>query len=119
MFSIILLFVVAGKKSGLLVVDEVLALLRNGEWHGLSELADRSGLGRRKVELVVDFLCGFDFLECDRKDGRVRLSRQLLAFLRRVEDLEREEAGGGHEKKAAARGAVGFLRAVRLFAARF
>lgn len=105
-----------GEKRELLVVDEILELLRNGEWHGLGELADKSGVGERKVGLVADFLCGFGFLECDRKIGRVRLSRELLVFLRRVEDLEHDEARrGGREKKTVARGLVGFLRVARLY----
>lgn len=97
------------------VVDQILDLLRNGEWHGVSELVDKSGVGERKVGLIVDFLRGFGFLESDARVGRVRLSPALLLFLRRVEDLERAEArGGGREKKMMARGALSFLRVVRL-----
>ena len=99
------------EKRGLLVVDEILELLKNGEWHGLRELADRSGLGERRVGLVARLLCEFDFLVCDKRARRVRLSPGLLRFLRRVEVLERAEAGGG-EKKVGVRGVVGFLRVV-------
>lgn len=91
----------------MLVVDEILELLKNGEWHGLGEIADKSGLGKRKVELVANLLCEFDFLECDVKERRVKLSPQLLVFLRRVEDLEREEMGS---KKSS--GVLAFLRVV-------
>ena len=96
----------------MLVVDGILELLQNGEWHGVGELVERSGVGRRKVDLVVDFLCGFGFLECDVKVRRVRLSPALLVFLRRVEDLERGEGRVGRGKKVVTRGLVGFLRVV-------
>ena len=99
---------VVAEKKGLLVVDEILELLKNGDWHGLSELADKSGVGERRVGLVVDFLCGFDFLVCDKEARRVRLSPELLAFLRKVEVLEREDVRGG--KKSG--GLVAFLRVV-------
>ena len=105
LFSVLVLSIV--ENVGLLAVDEVLELLKNGEWHGLSELADRSGLGARKTGLVVRLLCEFGFLVCDEKGKRVKLSGSLLEFLRRVEGLEHEERG---VKKLSVRGVSVFLR---------
>ncbi len=100
-----------GEERALLVVDQILDLLRNGEWLGLKDLVVSSGLRERSVGLVVDFLCSFGFLECDKKVGRVRLSKDLLVFLRRVENLERgdgRQGRGGGVKRTILRGTLGF-----------
>lgn len=71
-------------------IDEILGLLRNGEWHGVKEIADKSRLQESKVELITSFLAKYDFLEFDPKEKRVKLSPQLRLFLSKIEDLDRD-----------------------------
>jgi DNA-binding IclR family transcriptional regulator len=74
----------------LIAIDEILGLLRNGEWHGVKELADKSRFQESKVELITSFLAKYDFLEFDQKEKRVKLSQQLRLFLSKIEDLDRD-----------------------------
>jgi len=74
----------------LLAMDQILEVLRNGEWHELKEVSAKSRLQESKVELVTSFLAEYDFLKFDKKNNRIKLSPQLLQFLRRIEDVEGE-----------------------------
>jgi len=72
----------------LLAIDEILDLLRNGEWHGLKEVADRTRLKEVKVEIVTSFLVEYDFLEFDKEEKKIKLSPQLQLFLKKIKDIE-------------------------------
>jgi len=72
----------------------ILELLKNGEWHGLREIAEQAQLEKLKVELITSFLAEYAFLEFDKKHKKIKLSPQLQLFLKKIEELEREEAMG-------------------------
>jgi len=74
----------------LLAADEIFGVLRNGEWHELKEVSSRTRLQEFKVELITNFLAEYNFLKLDKKNRKVKLSPQLLRFLKRIEDVERE-----------------------------
>jgi len=83
----------------MLAIDKIFEILDNGDWHKLTEVAERTGTQKSKVELISSFLANYDFLEFDKKDEKIRLSIQLQIFLRTIRRIEREEAG---EKKRTA-----------------
>jgi len=73
----------------LLAIDEILDLLKNGEWHGIKEIADKVQLREFKAELITSFLAEYDFLELDKKERKIKLSPQMLLFLKKIESIER------------------------------
>lgn len=83
----------------MLAIDKIFEILDNGNWHNLTEVAEKTGTQKSKVELISSFLANYDFLEFDKKAERVRLSNQLQIFLRTIREIEREEAD---EKKRTA-----------------
>jgi len=78
------------RKPALLAMDRILEVLRNGEWHELKEVSAKSRLQESKVEMITSFLAEYDFLKFDKKNNRIKLSPQMLQFLRRIEDVEGE-----------------------------
>ncbi|HKZ94618.1 MAG TPA: hypothetical protein VJ249_08580 [Candidatus Bathyarchaeia archaeon] len=78
----------------MLIIDEILDAIRNGEWHQVKEVAQKARSSESKVELVSGFLATYDFLEFDRKNKRVRLSMQLQRFLGKIREVESEERVG-------------------------
>jgi len=76
----------------LLAIDKILAILDNGEWHELTEVAQKTGTQKSRVELISSFLAAYNFLEYDKKTKSMRLSDQLQFFLRKIKEIEREEA---------------------------
>jgi len=83
----------------MLVIDKIFEVLDNGDWHKLTEVAEKTGTQKSKVELISSFLANYDFLEFDKKAERVRLSNQLQIFLRMIRKIEQEEVD---EKKRTA-----------------
>lgn len=76
----------------MLAIDEILEALRNGKWHGVKEVAEKTGLHEFKIELISSFLTEYDFVQRDPVRSRLKLTPRLLSFLKKIQDLEREEA---------------------------
>ena len=73
-------------------IDAILILLKDGEWHDLREIAEKSLLGEPKVESIVSFLTEFGFMRFDRESLRVQLTPLLLGFIEEIERIREAEA---------------------------
>jgi hypothetical protein len=73
------------------VIDEILWLLRDGEWHDLEEIKEFVSLPKFKVEIAVNFLGEYDFIQVNEKAGKVRLQPSILEFIKNIQRIEREE----------------------------
>jgi hypothetical protein len=58
----------------------------------MDEIAERTRLSELKIRIVTEFLAKYDFIELDRKNGKIRISRSLAKFLRVVSSVETEKA---------------------------
>jgi len=74
----------------LLAVDQILELLKNGEWHGLNEVAEKTGLQKLKVEVITNFLAEYNFLKLSKQEKKIKMTPELLLFFKKVEELEPE-----------------------------
>jgi len=72
-------------------IDEILDVLKNGKWHNLKEISEKTQLQGLKVELLTEFLAEYDFIELDKKEQKTRLAPPLFNFLRKIRDLEEKE----------------------------
>ena len=75
----------------MLAIDEIFEILDNGDWHYLTEVAEKAGTQKTKVELISNFLADYDFLEFDKTAERIKLSKQLRSFLTTIRRIEQEE----------------------------
>ena len=75
----------------MLAIDRIFEILCNGEWHRLSEVAEKAGTQESKVRLISSFLSAYDFLEFDEKTKKMRLSTQLHSFLEKIKEVEQKE----------------------------
>jgi len=73
------------------VIDEILWLLRDGEWHDLKEIRENIELSKFKVEIAVNFLGEYDFIQLNTKAGRIRLQPSILDFINKIQRIEKEE----------------------------
>lgn len=73
-------------------VDEILLLLKDGEWHNLNEITEKSILPPSKAELIVTFLAEYNFVELNEDNKQVRLQSLLVEFLEEIQRLEQEES---------------------------
>lgn len=63
-------------------LDEVLNVLKDGEWHSVRELM--TCVSPMNLERVLVFLSEFKFVEWNKKIGQVKLSYCTLDFLQRL-----------------------------------
>jgi len=76
----------------LLVMDDILKLIEDGKWHDIKEIVDNSKLHVLKVEMFMNFLSEYDFVELDKKRQKVKLTPSLYKFFRRIKIVEKKEA---------------------------
>jgi DNA-binding IclR family transcriptional regulator len=81
----------ARRKRVLPQIDEILSVLKNGKWHDLKEISEKTNMKEPKVEMLTDFLAEYSFVELDQKEHKTRLTQPLLHFLRKVQELEEKE----------------------------
>ena len=62
-------------------IDEILWLLRDGEWHDLKEITEKIALPKFKAEIAVSFLWEYDFIELKENVRIIQdLGIEILGF---------------------------------------
>jgi len=72
-------------------IDEILWLLKDGEWHDLKEITKKVALPKFKAEIAVNFLGEYDFIQLNENVKRVKLQPLTLKFIEEIQRLEKEE----------------------------
>ncbi|MDH5448400.1 MAG: hypothetical protein OEX01_05290 [Candidatus Bathyarchaeota archaeon] len=67
-----------------LQIDKVIELLRDGKWHTIKEISQKSKIHEFKVEIVTDFLADYSFLELNKKGKKAKLSEVFTEFLKKL-----------------------------------
>jgi len=70
----------------LFVADEILDILKNGEWHWIHEVSEKTQLSVFKLELLTKFLAKYQFIELDKRKQRTRLTTPLANFIRKIQN---------------------------------
>ena len=78
------------------IISEVLELLRDGQWHTLEEIQEKTGLNTFKTLLLSNFLISYNFCiyisgvatipPCPIKT--LKLKDDIIHFLKQLEKLE-------------------------------
>jgi len=71
-------------------IDEILCLLKDGEWHDLKEITKKVALPKFKAEMAVSFLLEYDFIQLNENIKRVKLQPSILKFIEEIQRLEKE-----------------------------
>jgi len=71
-------------------IDEILWLLKDGEWHDLKEVAKKVALPKSKAEMVASFLGEYDFIQLNENVKRVKLQPSMLEFIEEIQRLEKK-----------------------------
>ena len=72
-------------------IDEILCLLKDGEWHDLKEITKKVALPKFKTELAISFLGEYDFIQLNENIRRIRLQPSILKFIEEIQRLEKED----------------------------
>jgi len=74
------------------VIDEILMLLKDGNWHNLGDIAKKCSSNEFRVEMIVSLLSKYDFMEVDKKGRKARLRPLMLEFINEIQRNREEEA---------------------------
>jgi len=74
------------------IIDDVLWLLQDGDWHDWQEIAKKFGLKESKAETILDFLTEYSFIQLSEDRKKVKLQPMMLKFIKEIQQLEDEEA---------------------------
>jgi len=80
------------EEAELWAIDEVLMVLKDGDWHDLREVAKKCSSNELRVEMIVSFLLKYDFMELDKKSRKARLRPLMLEFIDEIQRIREEEA---------------------------
>jgi len=78
----------------MLAIDKIFEILNNGDWHRLTEVAEKTGTQKSKIELISSFLSAYDFLEYDKKTKKIKLSTEMQDFFEKIKEIEHKEDTG-------------------------
>jgi len=73
-------------------IDEVLMVLKDGNWHDVREIAKKCSSNEPRVEVIVSFLSKYDFMELDKRSRKARLCPLMLEFIDEIQRIREEEA---------------------------
>jgi len=71
-------------------IDEILWLLKDGEWHDLKEITKKVALPETKAEMVISFLGEFNFIQLNGNIKRAKLQNSMLKFIEEIQRLEKK-----------------------------
>jgi hypothetical protein len=67
-------------------IDKLLEALTDGKWHTLEEIVQKTGIEEYRAKLVISFLQQFQFIQIDKKNGKIKLSTLTRRFLEKLGD---------------------------------
>jgi len=62
-------------------IDDVVDLLKNGEWHNLQDLAENLKLDEEKLQRIIRFLKSLDLIKLDEKQRRAQINTELKQLI--------------------------------------
>jgi hypothetical protein len=65
-------------------IDKVVELLRDGKWHTIKEISQKSKLHEFKIEILTDFLADYSFLKLNKKENKAKLTKVFTEFLKQI-----------------------------------
>jgi len=69
----------------LLKIDEVIGIIKDGEWHNLQEVIKKSKLPEPTIKKIIKFLAEYDFINLDSYHRKVKVAPSLLEFLKKTQ----------------------------------
>lgn len=83
---------IVSEETVLSAIDEILWLLKDGKWHNLSEIIEKSSLSKSKVKMAVSFLWEYNFIQVNENGQKAKLSPLVFKFIDEIQRVENEEA---------------------------
>ena len=73
------------------VIDTILELLKDGDWHTLAEIIRQTSLQEPEAHLILEFLSTHQFIQVDPNSQQVKLCSATRKFLEDIQPIEAED----------------------------
>jgi hypothetical protein len=67
-------------------------MLRDGQWHDMDEIASRARLSPIKMQIMTEFLAKYNFVQFDRENSRIKISRRMAEFFHAISAFSVKES---------------------------
>jgi hypothetical protein len=64
-------------------IETVIELLKDGKWHTIDEISQKTRLHQFKIELLADFLADYSFITFNKKQHRAKSSKAFAELLKK------------------------------------
>lgn len=78
------------EAQDLLEIEQVIGVLKDGEWHESDEIREKCELSEVKVESILKFLAEYGFIEINGSGRKVKVGVSLQKFLEETQTVEVE-----------------------------
>jgi hypothetical protein len=63
-------------------IDEVVDIIKNGEWHTLEDIITKAKLPELKTNKILEFLADYNFIDLDSEHKKAKITHPLMKFLK-------------------------------------
>lgn len=65
-------------------IDRIIELFKDGKWHTIKEICQKSKMYELKIDILTDFLADYSFIELDHKEKKAKSSKAFAEFLKKT-----------------------------------
>jgi hypothetical protein len=69
-------------------IDKFFEVLKDGKWHSINEITNKTKMKENNLKLVTSFLEEFSFIHVDKEKKKAKLDSPTRKFLQKLEKAE-------------------------------
>jgi len=63
-------------------MEMILEILKDGKWHSIKEIEEKTKLHEFKLQMIIDFLTNFNLVEIKKDCREIKATRELLKIMK-------------------------------------
>ncbi|RLI21656.1 hypothetical protein DRO54_03120 [Candidatus Bathyarchaeota archaeon] len=63
-------------------MEPILEILKDGKWHSIKEIEEKTKLHEYKLQIIIGFLTNFNFVEMRKDRGEIKAAPDFLRIIR-------------------------------------
>jgi hypothetical protein len=65
-------------------IEDIVELLKDGKWHTLKEISQKTQLHEFKIEMLTGLLADYSFIEYNKREKKAKSSKVFAEFLEKT-----------------------------------
>ena len=63
-------------------MEMILEILKDGKWHSIKEIEEKTKLHEFKLQMIIDFLTNFNFVEKKKDCKEIKATQEFLKIIK-------------------------------------